>query len=142
MILIGAAFMLIVYRGMRIAARTEEAFGRFLAFGITLLLGLQAVINMLVAVALIPTKGLTLPFVSYGGSSMLVNAIAVGILLNISRSHGIATVRAYAPPPAPTAAKRKKDAVRRQQTAAPTGWRALLRWPLRKKRRQTLEEVL
>jgi len=141
MILVAGAFMVIVYRGMRIAARTEDAFGRFLAFGITLLLGLQAVINMLVAVALIPTKGLTLPFVSYGGSSMLVNAIAIGILLNISRSHGIATVRAYAPAPEPRAKKSRKSSGPRRQQAAPTGLLARLRWPRRKKK-QTLEEVL
>lgn len=79
-------FGLILYRGVRIATRCEDAFGRFLAFGITLLLVLEAVINMLVAVALIPTKGLTLPFVSYGGSSMLISCAAIGVLLNISRS--------------------------------------------------------
>ncbi|TNF24313.1 MAG: cell division protein FtsW [Deltaproteobacteria bacterium] len=140
MLLVAGAFMMIIYRGMRIAARTEDAFGRFLAFGITLLLGLQAVINMLVAVALVPTKGLTLPFVSYGGSSMLINAIAVGILLNISRSHGLATVRAYAPAPEPKAPK-ARPTLRHQQGAAPSGLRKWLRWPRRKKR-QTLEEVL
>lgn len=77
---------IILVRGMRIALRTEEPFGRVLAFGLTLLLVLEGVVNMLVAVALIPTKGLTLPFVSYGGSSMLVSCAAIGILLNISRA--------------------------------------------------------
>ena len=143
---VALAFGLILYRGMRIAAATEEAFGRFLAFGITLLLGLQAVINMLVAVALIPTKGLTLPFVSYGGSSMLVSTMAIGILLNISRSHGLATVRAYAPEPEPeppdegadegAAPKRKK---RRHQREPVSRWRALFS---KGKKPQRLEEVL
>ncbi|MFT7580402.1 MAG: cell division protein FtsW [Myxococcota bacterium] len=85
----------LLYRGLRIALKTEDPFGRFLAFGITLLLVLQASINMLVAVTLIPTKGLTLPFISYGGSSMLVSCFAVGVLLSISRQHGVETVRAY-----------------------------------------------
>jgi cell division protein FtsW len=78
-------FGLLVFRGIATAVAARDDFGRFLAFGITLLIGLQAVINMLVAVALIPTKGLTLPFVSYGGSSMLVCCFSVGILMSISR---------------------------------------------------------
>ena len=78
-------FGLLLSRGIATAVNARDDFGRFLAFGITLLLGLQAMINMLVAVALIPTKGLTLPFVSYGGSSMLVSCFAVGILMSISR---------------------------------------------------------
>ncbi len=78
-------FAVIVVRGVGIALRARDDFGRFLAFGITLLLGLQAVINMMVAVSLIPTKGLTLPFVSHGGSSMLVSCFALGMLLAVSR---------------------------------------------------------
>ena len=140
MVLVAVAFIVVVYRGMRIAARTEEAFGRFLAFGITLLLGLQAVINMLVAVALIPTKGLTLPFVSYGGSSMLVSTAAIGILLNISRSHGIATLRAYGPPSEPAPATKQSAKARRQQAPAASGWRSLFK--RKRKQRQTLAEVL
>jgi cell division protein FtsW len=83
---VAVCFAVILYRGMRIAMRCEEPFGRSLAFGLTLLLVLEAVTNMLVAVALIPTKGLTLPFVSYGGSSMLISCAAIGVLLNISRT--------------------------------------------------------
>jgi cell division protein FtsW len=78
-------FGLLISRGIATALAARDDFGRFLAFGITLLVGLQAMINMLVAVALIPTKGLTLPFVSYGGSSMLVCCFSVGILLAIGR---------------------------------------------------------
>lgn len=89
--------LIILVRGMRIALRTEEPFGRLLAFGITLMLALQGGTNMLVAVALIPTKGLTFPFLSYGGSSMLVSCAAIGILLNISRTTRWDEVRAAVP---------------------------------------------
>ncbi len=89
--------LLILVRGMRIAFQTEDPFGRLLAFGITLMLSLQAATNMLVAVALVPTKGLTFPFVSYGGSSMLVSCAAVGMLLNISRESRWEEVRAAVP---------------------------------------------
>lgn len=94
---VAVCFGLILYRGMKLALRTEEPFGRTLAFGLTLLLALEAVVNMLVAVALIPTKGLTLPFVSYGGSSMLVSCAAIGVLLNISRTIGWDSVRRSLP---------------------------------------------
>lgn len=94
---VAVCFGIILVRGMRLALRTEEPFGRTLAFGLTLLLVLEAVVNMLVAVALIPTKGLTLPFVSYGGSSMLVSLAAIGILLNISRTNGWDAVRRSIP---------------------------------------------
>ncbi|MEC9071923.1 MAG: FtsW/RodA/SpoVE family cell cycle protein, partial [Myxococcota bacterium] len=80
-----ALFGMLMLRGTTTALHAQDPFGRFLAFGITFLLGLQATINMLVAVTLIPTKGLTLPFISYGGSSMIVCCFAVGILLSISR---------------------------------------------------------
>jgi cell division protein FtsW len=60
-------------------------FGRYLGMGITLLIGIQALINACVVTGLAPTKGLTLPFVSYGGSSLVTCMFGVGILLNISR---------------------------------------------------------
>ncbi|HXS17179.1 MAG TPA: FtsW/RodA/SpoVE family cell cycle protein, partial [Polyangiaceae bacterium] len=63
----------------------EDEFGTHLAFGLSMLFGVQAVVNLGVAMAVLPTKGLTLPFISYGGSSLIVNASAIGILLNISR---------------------------------------------------------
>lgn len=78
-------FAMLLVRGISTALHARDDFGRFLAFGLTLLLGMQAVINMLVATALVPTKGLTLPFVSYGGSSLLVCCLAAGMLLNIQR---------------------------------------------------------
>jgi cell division protein FtsW len=62
----------------------DEDFGKFLAFGITTIIAMNAAINMLVASGMIPTTGQTLPFISYGGTSIIFNSIAVGILLNIS----------------------------------------------------------
>lgn len=82
---LAAVFLLIVARGVRAAFRAQDDFGSYLAFGISALLGMQALVNMAVAMAILPTKGLTLPFISYGGSSLLVNAAAVGVLLNVSR---------------------------------------------------------
>ena len=78
-------FSLIIIKGFRIAGRAPDAYGRYLASGITLLIGIQALINSGVVSGLLPTKGLTLPFVSYGGSSLIVSLMAVGILLSVSR---------------------------------------------------------
>jgi len=84
-ILLAGAFLLLVSRGVRIALRAQDDYGSYIAFGISALMGVQALVNLSVAMAIMPTKGLTLPFISYGGSSLLVNAAAAGILLNISR---------------------------------------------------------
>jgi cell division protein FtsW len=70
---------------VRIALRAADDYGSFLAFGIATLFGVQALTNLCVAMAILPTKGLTLPLISYGGSSLLVNAAAVGVVLSISR---------------------------------------------------------
>lgn len=78
-------FALFVVRGFQIAGRARMPFGRYLGVGITLLIGGQAMVNAAVATGMLPTKGLTLPFVSYGGSSLVISLLAVGILLNISR---------------------------------------------------------
>jgi cell division protein FtsW len=78
-------FAVLVWRGFVIAARARAPFGKFLGLGITLLIGMQALVNAAVVTGLLPTKGLTLPFVSYGGSSLIVNFVGVGILLSISR---------------------------------------------------------
>jgi cell division protein FtsW len=78
-------YLLLVARGVRAALRAPDDFGAFLAFGLSAMFGVQALVNLAVALAILPTKGLTLPCVSFGGSSLLVNAVAAGILLNISR---------------------------------------------------------
>ena len=72
------------YRGLKVALRAPDMFGRYLAAGCTLLIGLGAMLNMGVVMGILPTKGLALPFISYGGSSLVVSLVAVGILLNIS----------------------------------------------------------
>jgi cell division protein FtsW len=79
------AYLVLCARGVRAALRAQDDFGAYLAFGISTMFAVQALVNLAVALAILPTKGLTLPFVSYGGSSLVVNAIAAGILLNVSR---------------------------------------------------------
>jgi cell division protein FtsW len=81
---IAVLFLVLVWLGLRIAWMAPDEFGRYLAFGLTLLLGLEAFTNMAVVMSLLPTKGLALPFLSYGGSSLVISLLAVGILLNIS----------------------------------------------------------
>jgi len=85
---VAALFLMLVLSGIRIALQCQEPFGRNLAFGLSLLLGLEAFVNLAVCMGLLPTKGLALPFVSYGGTSLVVSLIAVGILLNISNTQG------------------------------------------------------
>jgi cell division protein FtsW len=80
-----AVFFTLVARGVRAALRAPDDYGSYLAFGISAMFGIQAILNLSVALAILPTKGLTLPFISYGGSSLLMNALAAGILLNVSR---------------------------------------------------------
>ncbi len=80
-----AVFAVILWRGLRAAAGSPDNFGSLLAIGLTVLLVGQALVNMSVVISLLPTKGIPLPFVSYGGSSLLMNLIAAGILLNISQ---------------------------------------------------------
>jgi cell division protein FtsW len=77
-------FFLLVQRAMRISVAAPDTFGRFLALGIAVLFGIEATVNMGVVTGLLPTKGLALPFISYGGSSLVISLFAVGILLNIS----------------------------------------------------------
>ena len=78
-------YLVIVARGIRTALNADDEYGSYIALGISVLFGLQALINLSVAMSVLPTKGLTLPFISYGGSSLLVCAAAMGILLSISR---------------------------------------------------------
>lgn len=84
-VVILGCFGVIAWRGMRTAARAPDSFGAFLALGITMMLVLQAFVNMSVVLGLLPTKGIPLPLVSNGGSSLLVSLLGVGVLLNISQ---------------------------------------------------------
>lgn len=78
-------FIYIVYRAVRIAMNASDRFGFLLASGISIMLSIQILVNLFVNTGLIPVTGLPLPFISYGGSSLLINMISIGILLNISR---------------------------------------------------------
>jgi len=78
-------FAVITWRGLRAALRAPDSFGAFLAIGLTTMIAVQALVNMSVVLGLMPTKGIPLPFVSAGGSSLLVNLIGMGILLNVSQ---------------------------------------------------------
>jgi len=88
--LIGASavlicFGVIAWRGLRIAMRAEDSFGSFVALGLTVMIAVQALINMSVVLGLLPNKGFPLPLVSFGGSSLLINLLGMGVLLNISQ---------------------------------------------------------
>jgi cell division protein FtsW len=84
-IIIVALFAVFLWRGLRTALRTQDMFGRFLAVGITSMIVVQAFINISVVLGLMPTKGIPLPFISYGGSSLFITLACVGVLLNISK---------------------------------------------------------
>ena len=101
-------FALIVFRGLSISARSEEPFIRLASAGLVILFGVQSVINMAVNLNLMPAKGMTLPFISYGGSSMIAVAFGMGLLLALTRRRPEAgrvtrSLRPF-PPPAPSAA--------------------------------------
>jgi cell division protein FtsW len=78
-------FAIFLWRGMRAAMLTKDAFGRYLATGITCMVVIQALFNISVVLALLPTKGIPLPFISYGGSSLAMTLASVGVLLNITQ---------------------------------------------------------
>ena len=99
-------------RGARAALRSVDDYGTYLAIGLTMFIGIQAVTNLAVVLGLLPTKGLTLPFMSFGGSSLLVNCSAVGILLNISRPRLRAGRRARANAGVPALGRSKGSSVR------------------------------
>ncbi len=105
-LLVLALFAILISRGVLVSLRAPDAFGSYLALGLTLVIGLPAAINMGVVSGIFPTKGLSLPFLSYGGSSLMANLLAVGILLNISSQ---SKHLAKPPPPKPTPAGEKKN---------------------------------
>jgi cell division protein FtsW len=86
---VALAFLVFFYRGMRIVTRSHDRFGFYLGLGITLMVVLQAFINVSMVLAMMPTKGIALPFMSQGGSSLLLNLLATGVLLNLSHQNRI-----------------------------------------------------
>ena len=84
-IIVVGLFLIILYRGIKIALNSKDSFSKYLAFGMIFQILIQAIMNLMVVIGLIPVTGVTLPFLSYGGSSLLISMISVGILLNISK---------------------------------------------------------
>ena len=78
-------FGIFLYRGVRTAVRIDDMFGKFLAVGITAMVVVQALFNISVVLAMMPAKGIPLPFISYGGSSLFITLASVGVLLNITQ---------------------------------------------------------
>ena len=91
-LIIVCLFLFLFFRGISIANRTKDLFGYYLASGLSMMVALQALINFCVTTGLVPTKGLPLPFISYGGSSLLMNMMAVGILLRLSKGEEVKRV--------------------------------------------------
>lgn len=83
-----ALFLVLVWRGVQTALNARDLFGTYLALGCTLIIGLQAFVNASVVMGMLPTKGLTLPFLSYGGSSILANFACLGLLLSVAGHQG------------------------------------------------------
>jgi len=83
--IVSALFIIVLYSGIKIALNCKDQFGKYLAFGIVFQILIQAVLNLMVVIGMIPVTGVTLPFLSYGGSSLLITLVSIGILLNISR---------------------------------------------------------
>jgi cell division protein FtsW len=80
-----AGFAVLIWRGLRVGLRAPDAFGAYLALGITALIAVQTLVNLGVVTGSLPTKGLPLPFISFGGSALLTTMLATGVLLNISQ---------------------------------------------------------
>lgn len=86
-LIVAGLFIFVLYCGMKIALNSKDSFGKYLSFGMTFQILIQAVMNLMVVIGLIPVTGVTLPFLSYGGSSLLVSMASIGIILNISKSN-------------------------------------------------------
>lgn len=84
-LIVSTLFAYIIYQTIKIALKCEDLFGKYLAFGIIFMLAFQTVLNLSVVIGLVPVTGVTLPFLSYGGSSLLITLASIGIILNISR---------------------------------------------------------
>lgn len=81
---VGACFMTLVWVGFRIGRRARDPFGKYFAMGVSIVIGVQALANMMVGLKMLPPKGMVLPFLSYGGSSLILHLAAIGVLTNIS----------------------------------------------------------
>lgn len=86
-LIVASLFIMIIYQGIKISLNSEDLFGKYLSFGIIFSLSFQTLLNLMVVVGLIPVTGVTLPFLSYGGSSLMITLVSMGILLNISKSN-------------------------------------------------------
>ena len=86
-IIVSTLFITIIYRGFKISIKQEDNFAKYLSFGITFSIAFQTILNLMVVVGLIPVTGVTLPFLSYGGSSLIISMTEIGILLNISKNN-------------------------------------------------------
>lgn len=100
---LGASMVVLLFfaffiQAVSIARKREDPFAHYLAFGIAIMIAVQAVINFSVVTGMVPTKGLPLPFISYGGSSLMVNMFAVGMLLNVSKNAPVSSARTFAFP--------------------------------------------
>ena len=84
-LIVTTLFITIIYRSITISIKQEDNFAKYLSFGITFSLAFQTLLNLMVVVGLIPVTGVTLPFLSYGGSSLLISLLSIGIVLNISK---------------------------------------------------------
>lgn len=84
-LIVASLFIILIYSGIKISLNIKDKFGKNLAFGITFGIAFQCLLNLMVVVGLIPVTGVTLPFLSYGGSSLLITMTSIGVLLNISR---------------------------------------------------------
>jgi cell division protein FtsW len=93
-------FCVITWRGLRTAMRAPDRFGSFVAIGLTTMIAFQAFFNISVVLGLLPTKGIPLPFVSAGGSSLLINMMGMAVLLNVSQHASTTTAVTIAMPPA------------------------------------------
>ena len=84
-LIVGSIFLFIFYRCIKISLNTKDLFGKYLSFGLSFSIIFQTILNLCVVIGLVPVTGVTLPFISYGGSSLLVSMASIGIILNISR---------------------------------------------------------
>lgn len=84
-LIVSLLFITIIYSGLKISMKCTDNFGKFLSFGITFGLAFQTILNLMVVVGLIPVTGVTLPFLSYGGSSLIISLLNIGILININK---------------------------------------------------------